>query len=517
MANKTENAKRKIKTVGNQLNLNSFCIDQAFSFYKMALNRRLTHGRKNSHVIAACVYMTCRLELTPHILLDLSDVMQVNVYELGRTYLKLSSTLCINIPPIDPCIYILRYAYKLGLGEKSKDVQMTALRLVSRMKRDWMHTGRRPSGLCGAALLVSARLHGIHCSIKDVIKVVKVCETTIRKRLNEFGETPSSKLTLEEFLTVDLEGEEDPPSYKTAQKKIKEGHNGEATAVSNSVDELREDFSNEIEELQKKIDEAIEKNRKKLRGPYAKYANAEPSGTENGKSINISESEITRQFIEEETAATIEQVLNGRSDDEDSRCSLESNAYFEQIKTFRPTVQSLGLLDSVASLSDLTQSNEQNANQESTADDSLEMPNEDGELYYLDLDDDELNSYLLSEKEIDAKTNYWLKFHAEYLQEMEEKERRKQEEETLRKEMEARGEVSPKKKRKPRKRTHVEASSAGEAIEKMLQEKKISNKINYEVLKKLTNSLSGTAEKSGNGDQTSTSNAPETLSNALCF
>ena len=27
---------------------------------------------------------------------------------------------------------------------------MTALRLVSRMKRDWMHMGRRPSGLCGA-------------------------------------------------------------------------------------------------------------------------------------------------------------------------------------------------------------------------------------------------------------------------------------------------------------------------------------------------------------------------------
>lgn len=27
---------------------------------------------------------------------------------------------------------------------------MTALRLVQRMKRDSMHTGRRPSGLCGA-------------------------------------------------------------------------------------------------------------------------------------------------------------------------------------------------------------------------------------------------------------------------------------------------------------------------------------------------------------------------------
>ncbi len=30
---------------------------------------------------------------------------------------------------------------------------MTALRLVSRMKRDWIHHGRRPAGLCGAGVL----------------------------------------------------------------------------------------------------------------------------------------------------------------------------------------------------------------------------------------------------------------------------------------------------------------------------------------------------------------------------
>ena len=31
---------------------------------------------------------------------------------------------------------------------------MAALRLVSRMKRDWMAQGRRPSGLCGAGNLL---------------------------------------------------------------------------------------------------------------------------------------------------------------------------------------------------------------------------------------------------------------------------------------------------------------------------------------------------------------------------
>ena len=52
----------------------------------------------------------------------------------------------------DPCLYIHRFAHKLEFTEKTHDVSMTALRLVGRMKRDWMHTGRRPSGLCGAGM-----------------------------------------------------------------------------------------------------------------------------------------------------------------------------------------------------------------------------------------------------------------------------------------------------------------------------------------------------------------------------
>lgn len=38
-------------------------------------------------------------------------------------------------------------------------------------------------------------------------------------RLLEFGETPSSSLSLDEFMTVDLEEEQDPPSFKAARKK----------------------------------------------------------------------------------------------------------------------------------------------------------------------------------------------------------------------------------------------------------------------------------------------------------
>lgn len=45
---------------------------------------------------------------------------------------------------------------------------------------------------------------------------MKIC------RLIEFGDTPSSALTLEEFMTVDLEEEQDPPAFKSARKKDRE-------------------------------------------------------------------------------------------------------------------------------------------------------------------------------------------------------------------------------------------------------------------------------------------------------
>ena len=102
---------------------------------------------------------------------------------LGDIYF-LPQALCINIPAMDPCLYVMRYAgqdlykcnlgnFKIGLsvslfchycgysgirshirfahklefGEKTHEVSMTALRLVSRMKKVSMAVVRVCSSL----------------------------------------------------------------------------------------------------------------------------------------------------------------------------------------------------------------------------------------------------------------------------------------------------------------------------------------------------------------------------------
>lgn len=100
--------------------------------------------------------------------------------------MHLSRQLNLSLPLVDPSLYISRFATMLDFGEDTQRVANDALRLVSRMDRDWIRTGRRPAGICGACLLIAARMHHYRRSQREIIQVVKIGESTLRKRYCEF-------------------------------------------------------------------------------------------------------------------------------------------------------------------------------------------------------------------------------------------------------------------------------------------------------------------------------------------
>lgn len=443
--NTIENARKGIIHLGMQLGLDENDINMSVTFYKMALDRHLTRGRKQVHNQAACVYITCRhgtnTLLHPIMLIDISDILHICVYELGRTYLRFTQALGVNIVFADPCLYIEKFAQKLEFGDKTDAVGRTATRILQRMNKDSIHIGRRPSGLCGAALLIAARLHEFNRSPTDVIKIVKVHESTLRKRLMEFGDTPSSALTLDEFETVDLE-EEDPPAFKAARKKDRERLQG------------LENIDEEISELQTEIDRQLEdyragktKKRKKI-----------------GSMENSMENEDTNRFIQESNMDIIQQYVENHVDDPDEN-------FQDAIVNENNSSHTTGLSPNIASMIFTN-----NRPSESKEQDNLENFSE--EICTIDIDDEELDSYILSEKESQSKSALWNKVNADYLVQQKEKEEKRLKEKEEGK--------SEKKKRKTISRKNkTPANTAGEAIEKMLQEKKISSKINYEVLKSI--------------------------------
>ncbi|XP_042247378.1 transcription factor IIIB 90 kDa subunit-like isoform X1 [Thunnus maccoyii] len=495
-----QSGKRQIHHLGSQLQLNQHCLDTAFNFFKMVVSKHLTRGRKMEHVIAACLYLVCRTEGTPHMLLDLSDLLQVNVYILGKTFLLLARELCINAPAIDPCLLIPRFAHMLEFGVKTHEVSMTALRLVQRMKRDWMHTGRRPSGLCGAALLVAARMHKFRRTVKDVIGVVKVCQATLRKRLTEFEDTPTSQLTIDEFMRVDLEQECDPPSFTAAQHKTK------MQQLEQELARKLNEVEGEISCYQDEIETELEKSRPKLRGIYAAYTKEidpqdEESLISDPEELEVEDDELqaATQHLTQDFLCHVIQEEEGRGKKtDDSVGEKEAGPEHEGEGPPRhtaPLAVILGKLPRVASLG--LQQTFQTFSKLETDSQPDDEHSESGDLDLDGIDDQEIDKYILNEKEVQVKTELWMQQNKDYLKEQSEKEER------IRKEKE-RGTYKEKPKKSKKKKEMIQASTANEAIEKMLEKKKISSKINYDVLRDLNSRGTG----SGGGSSPSRASDP---------
>ena len=164
--------------------------------------------------------------------------------------LHLSSSVFQSLEPINIESLILRFAEQMNFGRMKQRIANEAVRIVQRMSRDWMTDGRRPAGICGAALILAARMNNFRRVVREVVYTVKVAEVTILKRLDEFSQTASSRLTVEEFRTKDLERAEDPPAFKNRDKvKKKRGRR--------KKDHLIEAHDNATEEGSERASSAI--------------------------------------------------------------------------------------------------------------------------------------------------------------------------------------------------------------------------------------------------------------------
>ena len=92
------NGRRHISQLASQLKLGQHYVDSAHRLFLLAVDKNFIQGRKTSNVVAACLYIVCRREKSPHLLIDFSDALQTNVYTLGSIFLKFSRLINLKLP-----------------------------------------------------------------------------------------------------------------------------------------------------------------------------------------------------------------------------------------------------------------------------------------------------------------------------------------------------------------------------------------------------------------------------------
>jgi len=88
--------------------------------------------------------------------------------------------------------------------------------------------GRRPAGVCGAALYIAAHIHGFRRKKADVVAVVHVGENTLQQRLDEFENTEAGLLTAEEF---DVSAKQLEAQQAALSEQVESGEGGDPTGT----------------------------------------------------------------------------------------------------------------------------------------------------------------------------------------------------------------------------------------------------------------------------------------------
>ncbi len=238
-----------IEALAHALQVRQAVVDQAVGWYKLAMNHNFIQGRRMRNVAAVAIYMAARRQPENTLMLmDLAEKIQTNVWALGDTYKAFLKKLGEEDPAqlvgnkavqeIEPLM--LKYCRKLEFFEASHKVADDACKLLRCMSRDWMVQGRQPAGICGACIIMAARMNNFRRTVREVVYVVKVADSTINARLYEFKRTPSSVLSVNQFRDIGtrLKAKTQPPSIwrrveregrkekrKLAEERTREGEN----------------------------------------------------------------------------------------------------------------------------------------------------------------------------------------------------------------------------------------------------------------------------------------------------
>lgn len=203
---------------------------EAVRLWGLAINANFTAGRTIEESIGACFYAACRRDENNTILLiDVAEQQRVNVFRLGEVYKafcrimyiqqkELTYKQMIDIEPL-----ILKYCGKLEFGPDTGKVAEDALKIMRRMKRDWIVPGRHPSGLCGACIILAARMNNYKRTVREIVFVAKIADVTVAKRIEEFRRTKSAALTVNQFRKYAnrLKHQHDPPSIHESELRLR--------------------------------------------------------------------------------------------------------------------------------------------------------------------------------------------------------------------------------------------------------------------------------------------------------
>jgi transcription initiation factor TFIIB len=158
--------------------------ETAALIYRKALAKRLVRGRSIEGMVAATIYLSCRIHKIPRQLDEIVTEARVNRKELGQCVRLVLRYVDIKVPIPSANDLMPRISADLSLDGRT--VQ-TAMNIINKARERGITAGKDPGGLAAAALYIAGIIEDDRRTQREIAEASNVTEVTVRNRYKDLA------------------------------------------------------------------------------------------------------------------------------------------------------------------------------------------------------------------------------------------------------------------------------------------------------------------------------------------
>ncbi len=175
-------AMSEMERLSSQLGVPRDVRETAALMYRKALSKRLVRGRSIESVVAASIYLACRIHRIPRRLDEVAAETNVDRKQVGHAVRLVISRVNVDVPLASANDLMPRLSSDLLLeGNTVKK----ATEIIKRAEERLVTIGKDPGGIAGAALYIAGILEEDRRTQREIAKAARVTEVTIRNRYKD--------------------------------------------------------------------------------------------------------------------------------------------------------------------------------------------------------------------------------------------------------------------------------------------------------------------------------------------
>ena len=175
-------AMNEMQRLSSQLGIPRDVRETAALIYRKALIKKIVRGRSIESVVAASVYLACRIHRIPRPLDEIVAETNADRKQVGHSVRLVVSRVNVKVPLPSAKDLIPRLSSDLMLEGRTVK---RATEIIKQAKERYVTIGKAPGGIAGAALYIAGILEEDRRTQREIANVSRVTEVTIRNRYKE--------------------------------------------------------------------------------------------------------------------------------------------------------------------------------------------------------------------------------------------------------------------------------------------------------------------------------------------